>query len=65
LERVAIELGFLEKSAEAPYRVLPDYTIPFLRPGGVSTILAGAIGALVVAVLATLLVRLLRRQARA
>ena len=33
LERVAENLGFLGSGADAPYEILPDYTIPFLgRP---------------------------------
>jgi cobalt/nickel transport system permease protein len=48
LERVAEDLGFLNLGLEAPYQILPDYTIPFLGETAVSTILAGVVGALVV-----------------
>jgi cobalt/nickel transport system permease protein len=65
LERVATDLGFLDKAVAGPYQILPDYTIPSLGEGGISTILAGAIGALVVAALTVLLVRFLSRQAGA
>ena len=51
LERVAINLGFIDQGLDAPYQVLPDYTLPFLGETPVSTILAGAIGALLVGVL--------------
>ncbi len=47
LERVAENLGFLEIGAAAPYRLLPDYTIPLLGETPLSTITAGAVGALV------------------
>lgn len=47
LERVAINLGFIERGQNAPYQILPDYTLPFLGENAASTILAGAIGALV------------------
>jgi cobalt/nickel transport system permease protein len=52
LERVAGNLGFIERGLDAPYEVLPDYTIPLLGETAFSTIVAGAIGALVVAVIA-------------
>ncbi len=49
LERVAIDLGFLAQGADAPYQVLSDYTIPFLGETGISTVLAGLVGILIVA----------------
>lgn len=48
LERVAEDLGFLNLGQSAPYQMLPDYTIPFLGETALSTIVAGAVGALVV-----------------
>ncbi len=45
LERVAEDLGFLGTSLNAPYQILPDYTIPFLGETAISTILAGIVGA--------------------
>lgn len=60
LERVAEDIGFIEQGAEAPYQALPDYTIPFLGESGLSTILAGAIGAVIVAALAVGVGQLLR-----
>lgn len=47
LERVAEDLGFLEAGLDAPYQILPDYTIPFLGETALSTIVAGIVGALV------------------
>jgi cobalt/nickel transport system permease protein len=61
LERVAIDMGFIERGADAPYEILPDYTIPLLGETALSTIMAGAIGALAVAALTIVAVRLLRR----
>jgi cobalt/nickel transport system permease protein len=61
LERVAEDLGFLESGLEAPYQLLPDYTLPILGEQAVSTILAGAVGALVVLGLLILLGRSLAR----
>lgn len=61
LERVAIDMGFIERGADAPYQILPDYTIPLLGETAFSTILAGVIGALAVAALIIIVVRLLRR----
>jgi cobalt/nickel transport system permease protein len=48
LERVAEDIGFIHLGQSAPYQILPDYTIPFLGETALSTIVAGAVGALVV-----------------
>jgi cobalt/nickel transport system permease protein len=48
LERVAINLGFIKQGAEAPYQILPDYTLPFLGESPLSTILAGVLGVILV-----------------
>ncbi|PWH13240.1 MAG: cobalamin biosynthesis protein CbiM [Anaerolineae bacterium] len=48
LERVAEDLGFLQAGLDAPYQILPDYTIPFLGETPLSTIVAGIVGVLVV-----------------
>ncbi len=61
LERVAINLGFIDTALDPTYEILPDYTIPFLGESAISTILAGAIGGLLVAGLLYGLVRFLRR----
>ena len=61
LEWVAGQIGFLDTAQNAPFQVLPDYTLPFLGETHVSTILAGMIGAVVVAGIMFLLFRLLRR----
>lgn len=47
LERVAGDLGFLQARQSAPYQIIPDYTVPFLGQTPLSTILAGALGVLV------------------
>jgi cobalt/nickel transport system permease protein len=60
LERVAENAGFLNHGASAPYEILPDYTIPFLGTSGFSTIVAGLIGALVVAGIAIAIGRALQ-----
>lgn len=48
LERVAEDQGFIERAEDAPYNVLPDYTVPGLGEGPASTVVAGAIGVLLV-----------------
>jgi len=48
LERVAENMGFLHLGQSAPFQILPDYTVPFLGQTPLSTIVAGAVGALVV-----------------
>ena len=48
LERVAIDMGFINAGQSAPFQVIPDYTLPFLGQTPLSTILAGVAGVLVV-----------------
>jgi cobalt/nickel transport system permease protein len=48
LERVAEDQGFLERAMDAPYNIIPDYTVPFLGETPLSTITAGMIGLLIV-----------------
>lgn len=48
LERVAIDMGFIDAGQSAPFQIIPDYTLPFLGEAPLSTILAGAIGVLIV-----------------
>jgi cobalt/nickel transport system permease protein len=62
---VAADVGFLQQGQAAPYQILPDYTIPLLGETGFSTIVAGAIGTLVVAVVAIGLGRMMRRSSSA
>ncbi|HBX71144.1 MAG TPA: cobalamin biosynthesis protein CbiM [Chloroflexi bacterium] len=62
LERVAIDMGFIQAGQAAPYEIIPDYTIPFLGESGFSTILAGLIGALIVGGLIYAISRFLRRK---
>lgn len=64
LERVAIDMGFIDSGQSAPYEVIPDYTLPFLGETPVSTIAAGAIGVLVVLGLAILAGRSLQNKAQ-
>jgi cobalt/nickel transport system permease protein len=62
LERVAENMGFLHLGQSAPYQILPDYTIPFLGETALSTIVAGAVGALVVLGLMIVIGQTLRRK---
>lgn len=48
LERVAEDIGFLNAGQESPFQLLPDYTIPILGETGLSTIIAGVVGAVIV-----------------
>jgi cobalt/nickel transport system permease protein len=63
LERVAEDMGFLAAGQASPYEIIPDYTIPFLGETPLSTIVAGAIGVLVVLAIIYMLGRALRRPA--
>jgi cobalt/nickel transport system permease protein len=62
LERVAEDINFIQLGQDAPYEILPDYTIPFLGESAFSTILAGLVGVLVVATVAVLVVYLVRQR---
>jgi hypothetical protein len=61
LERVAEDQGFMEAGEEAPYEVIPDYTVPGID-GELSTVLAGVIGVAVMFVLVFGMGRLLARR---
>lgn len=61
LERVAEDMGFLSRGLDAPYTILPDYTIPFLGEGSLSTIVAGLVGALIVGLVAFGIGKLVKR----
>jgi cobalt/nickel transport system permease protein len=63
LERVAEDVGFLGLGQNAPFNILPDYTIPFLGETALSTIVAGLVGAVIVAAIAFGVGRTLRREA--
>jgi len=65
LERVAENHGFVERGQEAPYRLLPDYTVPGLGEGPASTIAAGVVGVVLVTALTLGAGALLRRRRRA
>ena len=65
LERIAEDIGFLERGMDAPYEILPDYTIPFLGETGLSTILAGVVGALILMGILILVGRSLRKPEKA
>ena len=51
LEKVAEDKEFIDEAEDAPYEILPDYTIPFIENEAATTIAAGIVGVLVVAVL--------------
>ncbi|HUG48651.1 MAG TPA: PDGLE domain-containing protein [Candidatus Limnocylindria bacterium] len=61
LERVAVDLGFIDAGQDAAYEILPDYTLPGLE-GAPSTVGAGLVGIVVVLGLMLLLGRLLARR---
>jgi cobalt/nickel transport system permease protein len=62
LERVAENIGFIGTAQSAPYQIIPDYTLPFLGETPLSTILAGAIGVVIVLGLAILAGRGLQKK---
>ena len=62
LERVAEDIGFLGTGLNSPFELLPDYSIPFFGETAVSTILAGAVGVIILFGLLLLLGRSLRQK---
>ena len=62
LERVATDLGFINRGQSAVYNILPDYTLPILGQTPLSTITAGVIGMLVVLALAFIAGRSLQKK---
>jgi cobalt/nickel transport system permease protein len=62
LERVATNLGFINRSQSAVYNLLPDYTLPILGRTPLSTIMAGVIGMFVVLALALIAGRSLQKR---
>jgi hypothetical protein len=61
LERVAGDLGFLERARDALYSIIPDYTVPGID-GNLSTILAGLVGIAIVFAVMMVLGRVLARR---
>jgi cobalt/nickel transport system permease protein len=64
LEKVAEDLGFIELAVDAPFEIMPDYTLPLLGEAPVSTIISAGIGSVIVAAVVLLLVRLLQKRQR-
>ncbi len=48
LEWVADEQGFLGQGEDPAFEILPDYTVPFVENDVLTTIIAGAVGVLIV-----------------
>jgi len=63
LEWVAEQHGFLEAAREPLYNIIPDYVFPGIANEAVATIVAGVLGALVVAAAAYLVAQGVRRRA--
>ena len=64
LERVALQLGFLNSAHTSIYKLLPNYSLPFLGQTSLSTILAGLLGLLIVTGMVIILARSLRRKGK-
>jgi cobalt/nickel transport system permease protein len=64
LEKVAEDLGFMDLAVEAPFEIMPDYTIPLLGETPLSTILSAGIGVVIVAAVVLLLISLLQKRQR-
>jgi hypothetical protein len=64
LERVAEDTGFLDRAEDAPFEIIPDYTVPGIDNPMESTIVAGLIGTLLLFGLGYGLAWLLRRRSQ-
>lgn len=65
LERVAEDLGFIERAQEPLYEVIPDYVFPGISNEALATVAAGIVGTLIVYGVAVGLAALFRRKAEA
>ncbi len=61
LERVAEDIGFIERAQDAPYTIIPDYVLPGIPNEALATIAAGVLGTLIVAGVAFAVARLRSR----
>jgi len=52
LDRVATDEGFADAAEDAPFELLPGYSIPGVDDEAVSSVLAGLVGTLAVAAIA-------------
>lgn len=48
LERVAEDVGFIDRALDAPYAIIADYQLPGIANEAVATVLAGVIGVTIV-----------------
>ncbi len=62
LERVAEDLGFIDRAVEPLYQVIPDYLFPGVPHPVLATILAGVVGTLLMFGLVLFLARRLQRR---
>ncbi|HJR78681.1 MAG TPA: energy-coupling factor ABC transporter permease [Anaerolineales bacterium] len=62
LERVATDLGFINRGQSPAFTILPDYTLPVLGETSLSTVMAGVTGVLVVLVVAIVAGRSLQKK---
>jgi len=61
LERVAEDHGFLQIAQDSPYSIFADYLIPALGDSPLSTIIAGIVGIILVAAIAFVIGRAVRK----
>lgn len=61
LERVAENIGFLDRAQAAPYTLIADYVLPGVQNEALATILAGVIGLTIVFIVAYGVARMRRR----
>ncbi len=63
LERVAENLGFIEKAREPLFQIIPDYVFPGVGHEALATILAGIVGTAITLALGYGLARLMKQKA--
>ena len=62
LERVADDLGFIELAQNNPFSIFSDYLLPSISSTGVSTVLAGVIGVIIVGAITFIFARKLSKK---
>ena len=64
LERVAEDVGFIERGQNPLYELIPDYMLPGINRESVATILAGVIGTLLMFALVYGVGKIITRRSR-
>ena len=62
LEKAAEELGFIDRTSEPAFSVMPDYALPSIKDKAAATILASTLGTLILFGLGFGIARILKKK---